>query len=96
MYIIRPYQIVHHAITRHTRYDIMPKRPKTGPFTASRVQMTVGSSVFVDAISVKNVVRFVTRFDIMNGSLYKVPGKFVQSIDLTKLYIDGFYFLLYN
>ena len=70
--------------------------PKTGPFTASRVQMTVGSSVFVDAISVKNVVRFVTRFDIMNGSLYKVPGKFVQSIDLTKLYIDGFYFLLYN
>ena len=63
MYIIRPYQIVHHALTRHTRKDIMPKQPKTGPFPASRGQRTVISSVFADAISVKNVVRFVTRFD---------------------------------
>ena len=48
-----------------TRSDIMPKTHKNGPFTAITLQMTVISSVILGAISVKNVVRNVTRFDIM-------------------------------
>ena len=63
-----------------TRSDIMPKWPKKGLFTAMTLQMTVISSVIVDAISVKNVVRKVTRFDIMVEvcTKYKksAPGEF--------------------
>ena len=62
-----------------TRSDIMPKTHKNGPFTALTLRMTVISSVIVDAILAKNVVRIVTRLDIMmevctkyKGSLYKV------------------------
>ena len=42
----------------------MPKRPKTGPFPAREARMNVISSANLDEISVKNVVRFVTRFDM--------------------------------
>ena len=43
----------------------MLKWPKKALFTALTLQMTVISSVVLDAIRAKNVVRKVTRFDIM-------------------------------
>ena len=46
-----------------TNVTIMPKCHKNGLFPASAAWMDIDSSAAVDAILVKNVVRFLTRLD---------------------------------
>ena len=60
------------AVSDHTRKYISPKWPKTAPFTAFSLRMTINPSVIVDAISVKNVVTNLTRLDIVLFTWYVI------------------------